>query len=218
MNKAIGKDAEQYFPQKKDEIQDRRRKKMNILDRIDRTARNNGQDRQNGIGQNEPGSVRQLSRDARSAIHRIMIEEIQCEKDESNENFEREKGYADDRNADNVVHDIHQTDSDRRRRRKQQPVHAVRAQRKEHTLRRRLAAHGGCPRKIYKIEQGRKDHLHGEKEHRPNKQSEQNAAHHIAELQLDTELLLEELGHGRLLVGSRGGVGYVEGGDTADDV
>ena len=47
---------------------------------------------------------------------------------------------------------------------------------------------------------------------------EENAAHHIAELQLDTELLLEELGHGRLLVGSRGGVGYVEGGDTADDV
>lgn len=48
---------------------------------------------------------------------------------------------------------------------------------------------------------------------------EENAADHIAELQLDAKLLLEQLIHGGLLrVKGERGERYVEGGDAADDV
>lgn len=45
-----------------------------------------------------------------------------------------------------------------------------------------------------------------------------NAAHHIAELQLDSKFLLEKVAHGGLLVGKVGKKRYAEGRDAADDI
>ena len=96
---------------------------MNILYTVRLSVRKEENDGQDGVRRDQPGSVRQYTRHRRCKKHRKMIKQIQHDKGKHDEDLQGQQAHAVHRHADDVVHDVDEADRDRRRRRKQEPLH-----------------------------------------------------------------------------------------------